>query len=86
MSAPPCEVTGCGKPAPGMMRLCAEHAAEYDRTGRVPRAVGPPKRMTKAKAERLVAALAAIAECADGPDGPEFDDVRAAVEPWMEDS
>lgn len=43
-----------------------------------------PKRMTKAKAERLVDALAAIAECEDGPTGPEFDDVRAAVEPWME--
>jgi hypothetical protein len=44
-----------------------------------------PKRMTRAKAERLVAALAAIADCKDGPSGAEFDDVRAAVEPWMED-
>jgi hypothetical protein len=43
------------------------------------------KRMTRAKAERLVAALAAIEECEDAPTGPEFDDVRAAVEPWMED-
>lgn len=45
-----------------------------------------PKRMTRAKAERLVAALAAIAECEDAPTDASFDDVRAAVEPWMEDS
>lgn len=82
MSAPPCEVTGCGRPAPGMMRLCADHAAEYDRTGRVPSAVGPAKRMTRAKAERLVAALAAVMECEDGQDVA-FDDARAAAERWL---
>lgn len=40
-------------------------------------------RMTRAKAERLVAALAAVRECEDAPDAPSFDDVRAAVEPWL---
>jgi hypothetical protein len=52
--------------------------------GRLQRVRSKPKRMTRAKAERLVAALAAIAECEDGPTDPAFDDVRAAVEPWME--
>lgn len=44
-----------------------------------------PKKMTKALALRLVSVLAAIEATEDGPTGPEFDDVRAAVEPWLED-
>lgn len=54
-------------------------------TTKRPYAKPRPKRMTKAKAERLVAALDAIAQCDDGPWDTSFDDVRAAVEPWMED-
>lgn len=43
----------------------------------------PRPRMTRAKAERLVAALAAVRECEDAPDDPAYDDVRASVEPWL---
>lgn len=49
--------------------------------------VGKPSqkspRMTRAKAERLVAALAAVRECEDAPDEPAYDDVRASLEPWL---
>lgn len=57
----------------------------HNPAGKRPYRQSPPKRMTRAKAERLVNALDAIAQCDDGPWGAAFDDVRAAVEPWMED-
>jgi hypothetical protein len=45
------------------------------------------KRITQAKAARLVAAMEAIRECADFPDGEltrAFEDVRQAISPWYD--
>lgn len=44
------------------------------------------KRMTQAKAARLIAAMEAIRECEDFPDDLSlpFDDVRAAISPWYD--
>ena len=45
------------------------------------------KRITRAKAARLIAAMEAIRECADFPGGEltrAFEDVRQAISPWYD--
>jgi len=45
-----------------------------------------PTKITRAKAERLVAAMVALQECDDCPDGLRvaFDDARAEISPWYD--
>jgi len=45
-----------------------------------------PKKITEAKAARLVAAMEAIKECEDCPPGifRAFEDVRAEISPWYD--
>jgi hypothetical protein len=45
-----------------------------------------PKKITRAKAARLVDVIAALSECEDCPDGLQMalDDARAEISPWYD--
>jgi hypothetical protein len=68
---------------PQRRQLREAHAeAKRARAQRTPR----PKRITEAKAARLVAAMEALRECEDCPTDLSIamDDARAAISPWYD--